>query len=177
DDAVEPTEKGKAPLLRRKGLSRPVAEGVKRCPAALEFSQNRNAMRQRTGNHLVKARAPGANQRLLVGVARDKLGFGLGEKPSSVLALIPVRGAYRCKEVLHRRLIAVEQLAVQVARVPIDEDATKIEHDHRSFGHSQITQRSIDASRQVEGGTLQERHTLLDALQGRHHRILVLDAE
>ncbi len=51
----------------------------------------------------------------------------LGEGPPGVLALVPFGGADRGEEMLHRRLVAVEELAIQVSRVPVEQHAAQIE--------------------------------------------------
>ena len=54
----------------------------------------------------------------------------LGPGSSGVLVCVPFRGGHLGKERLH--LVGViEQLPVQVARVPIDQDAAEVE-DHRA---------------------------------------------
>ena len=46
---------------------------------------------------------------------------------AGVLPLVPLLGAYRGEELLHRRLVAAEELAVEVARIPLEEHAADIE--------------------------------------------------
>src|SRR5260370_41711567 len=63
DGAVEPGEERKASSLRREGLGRPVAEGVKRRAAAPKFSPNGNALLPGPRGHFFEARPPRAGQR------------------------------------------------------------------------------------------------------------------
>ena len=51
----------------------------------------------------------------------------LGEGAPGVLALVPFGGADGGEEMLHRRVVAVEELAIQVSRVPVEEHAAEIE--------------------------------------------------
>ena len=58
---------------------------------------------------------------------RDRLRPG----PARILATVPLGRADRREEVLHRGFVAVEQRPVQVARVPVDQDAAEVEDDSR----------------------------------------------
>jgi len=52
-----------------------------------------------------------------------------GKGPAGVLAAVPFMRADGGEEMLHRHLVAGEQLAVEVAGIPVDQHAAKIEHD------------------------------------------------
>ena len=60
-------------------------------------------------------------------MAGGQLGAGFGDAFAAVLFLVPGRGAHLGEEVLHRSHVACEQLAVQVARVPVNEDPAQVE--------------------------------------------------
>ena len=68
----------------------------------------------------------------MLGVALDQLAT-LGEGPAPVLLGVPLRGADGGQELLHRGLVG-QQLAVEVARVPVDQDPAQVEH-HRLDRH------------------------------------------
>ena len=52
-----------------------------------------------------------------------------GPRTAGVLLGIPVLGADGGQEVLHGRVVPVEQAAVEVARIPVDEHAAQVEDD------------------------------------------------
>ena len=52
-----------------------------------------------------------------------------GKRPADVLATVPFVRADGGKEMLHRRLVAGEPLAVEVTGDPVDQHAAEIEHD------------------------------------------------
>jgi hypothetical protein len=54
-----------------------------------------------------------------------------GERTTAVHLLVPRRRADLGKEAFHRRPVSGEQLAVEVAWVPVDEDATDVEEPSR----------------------------------------------
>ena len=106
----------------------------------------------------------------------------LGEAAPGVLALVPFRRADRSEEVLHRRLVAVEQLAIEVSRVPVDQDAAEIEDDDAALcvrcNHE--VRRSVRCKagpRPPDKDVAQEGDGFLDAFERRQHRILVLDGK
>ena len=52
-----------------------------------------------------------------------------GKGPAGVLATVPFVRADGSEEMLHRHLIAGEQLAVEVTGIPVDQNAAEIEYD------------------------------------------------
>jgi len=50
----------------------------------------------------------------------------LGPRSPGILMRVPLRGRYLGKEVLHLVRI-IEELPIEIARVPIDEDAAQVE--------------------------------------------------
>ena len=117
---VEPGQELEALALRRKGLRRPVGDarrsGTSRC---LSSASTSTVPSIGAGDHLVEARAPSLDQLALVGVTRHQLARRLGERAPGILALVPLRRADVGEEILHRRVVAVEQLAVEMARIPV----------------------------------------------------------
>ena len=82
------------------------------------------------------------------------LGFqqagAFGKRPAGVLATVPFVRADGGEKMLHRCLVAGEQLAVEVTGIPVDQDAAEIEHNditgrlrHRSR-YSPIFRRTIN---------------------------------
>src|SRR3954469_3964867 len=55
--------------------------------------------------------------------------FSLSKRSAAILLPVPVRRANMRQEVLHRREIAVEQAAVEIARIPVNQDAAQIKDD------------------------------------------------
>ena len=52
----------------------------------------------------------------------------LSKAAPDILAAVPFMGAHRCKEMFHRRFVAGEELAVEMPRVPINQNAAEVEH-------------------------------------------------
>ena len=79
------------------------------------------------GHHFAEALAERFDQLALMGVHGDELGDSIGEAAARVLMLVPFLGAHRGEKILHRRFVAGEELAVEVARIPFEQDATQVE--------------------------------------------------
>jgi len=84
----------------------------------------------RAAEGLRPARAICLDQRALVGEARGQHLDGFGPRPAGILGRVPVLRRDLGKEALHGCRI-LEQRAVQVARIPVDEDTAEIEDDRR----------------------------------------------
>ncbi len=73
----------------------------------------------------------------------------LRRRSGRVLLLVPLDGAYLGEEILHRRFVAGEQLAVEVARIPVDQHAAEIEDDDaaawRRVRHGALSQAATGA--------------------------------
>mgnify|MGYP003693920099 CR=1 FL=1 len=80
------------------------------------------------------------------GVRRDELGVRVGEGAAGILPLVPLDSAHVGEELLHRALVAGEELAVQEARIPAEQNAADIEHDdaplRRRCGHFDASSRT-----------------------------------
>jgi hypothetical protein len=57
---------------------------------------------------------------------------GLSDRAPAVVALVPLHRAHLFEEAIHR-LFVVEQLAVEVAGIPVKQDTADVE-DHRLDG-------------------------------------------
>ena len=64
----------------------------------------------------------------LVRMARRELRERFGEGTAGVLPLVPLARANLREELLHRGFVG-EKLAIQVARVPVEQHAAQVEHD------------------------------------------------
>lgn len=62
----------------------------------------------------------------MFGKAGAALGHCLGPGAAEILLMVPFGRADVAEKVLHRRGVTIEQPAVEVARVPIDQDPAKI---------------------------------------------------
>src|SRR5262249_35452831 len=61
----------------------------------------------------------------------------IGTAATGVLIAVPFGGANRCQEILHRRLVAAKQPAIEMSRVPVDQDPAEIEdHDIAHCRHA-----------------------------------------
>jgi hypothetical protein len=128
DDAIEPREEREAAALAGERLGRPIGERVERHPAATQFLRDRQRVVERAGNHLVEAVTPRLDQVPLVRMTRHQRGDRLVEGTAGVLPRIPFAGAHLGQEALHRGLVAGKQLAVEVPRIPVEQDAAQVEH-------------------------------------------------
>ena len=72
----------------------------------------------------------------MLGMARDKLRHALGEGPAAVHLQVPGRRADAGEEILPRRLLG-DELAVEMARVPADQDIADVE-DGDGCGHGDL---------------------------------------
>src|SRR5205085_9422955 len=125
--AVEPRQEREALALRRKSLRGPVGDRIERHTALFELGEHFHRAFDRTGDELAEALAESFDQLDLVGMLRKQRARALGERPAGVLALVPFGGADGGEEILHRSLIAVEELAIQVARIPVEQYAAQVE--------------------------------------------------
>src|SRR6185437_16475726 len=82
--------------------------------------------------HLVEAGEPSVDEIGLPRVLGLEQRGGGGEAAPGILALVPCLGADGGEKFLHRRLVAGEEAAVEMTRVPVDEDAAEIEDDDRA---------------------------------------------
>jgi protein-S-isoprenylcysteine O-methyltransferase Ste14 len=57
------------------------------------------------------------------------------KRPPGVLLLVPRRSTDRGEKVFHRRVVSIEQLAVQVTWIPIDHHPTKVEDCYTIMRH------------------------------------------
>src|SRR6266545_1863877 len=128
DQTVEPGQEREALPGQGEGLGRPVAQRVHRDAGGTQLGQQRHRPRDVAAEHLPPALVVGGDGRRLGGVACGQLGDRAGERTAAVLLGVPLRGGDGGQELLHRRLVA-EQLAVQVAGVPVDQHPAKVEHD------------------------------------------------
>src|SRR5437588_12246017 len=76
------------------------------------------------GDRLVEALAERLDQFDLVGMVRQQLPCRLGKASARVLPLVPFRRANVGQEMLHRCVVAVEELPIEEARVPPEQHAT-----------------------------------------------------
>src|SRR5215831_18271393 len=67
----------------------------------------------------------------MMGVTRSEKSAALGKGTSCILLLVPGLCADRGQKALHGSFIAAQELAVQVAWIPIDQDAAEIENGSR----------------------------------------------
>jgi len=131
---MEPAEEIEALERRREGLGRKIAEQVERRAARSELGQNLDRAGDRAGHHFVKAGTIGIDQLGFVGMLGLQEARSLGEATSRILAAVPFMGTYRCQKLFHRRLVAGEELAVEVPRVPVNQHAAQVEHHDAAAG-------------------------------------------
>jgi hypothetical protein len=105
---------------------------VQLAAGVLELGQERHGAIDFARDHLAPAREVRFDHRALVGMARRRLLDGHREAAPAILLLVPGGMADLGEKPLHGGLV-VEQLAVQVTRIPVDQHATQIVHDDRPF--------------------------------------------
>ena len=83
----------------------------------------------------------GTDRSLVIGVVLDEKGHRLVPVPTAILLEVPFAGADCREEPFHPSLV-VEELAVEIARIPAQQDIADIEYDRRGFrtlkAHPQI---------------------------------------
>src|SRR5262249_32249013 len=52
-----------------------------------------------------------------------------GKAAAGVLPSVPFMRADRCEKMFHRGLITGEEFAIEMARIPLDQDTAEVEHD------------------------------------------------
>src|SRR5271155_2697521 len=154
-NSPEPAEKRKALQRRRIGFGRPVGEPVERDAAIAELGQDLDRAGDRASDHLVEAVAIGVDQLGLVGMLGLQQSGAFGKAAAGVLAAVPFMCAHRRKKMLHPRLVAGKQLAVEVPRVPVDQNPAEVEyHDAAPRPcHSSGGLRCGNGASQVEHGS------------------------
>ena len=73
----------------------------------------------------------------MLGVDRDQLGDGVGPGAPAILLVVP-RGRRDLGEEPLQLVRVVDELPVEVPRVPVDQDRAEIEHDGRRRRHESI---------------------------------------
>src|SRR6516164_5287029 len=126
--AAEPAKKIEALQRRREGLGRKIAEAVERRAAFAQFGEDLDRAGDRSGHHFIEAGAIGVDHLGLVGVLEPEQTRAFGKAAPGILATVPLMGADIGQEMLHRRLVAREKLAVKMARIPIDQHTADIEN-------------------------------------------------
>ncbi|MCW0447689.1 hypothetical protein NB706_000523 [Xanthomonas sacchari] len=152
--AFEPLQERIALACDREGLVRPVGQCVQPHALPAQFVQHCHRGVQRAAQHLRPARVVGGDHRRMRRMQRAQFGHRLLPWPPGILTLVPLRAAHLAQEGFHRCLV-VEQTAVQITRVPVDEDAAKIEYHGVQVGcgrrggcggHDKLQEREGDAA-------------------------------
>ena len=129
EDTPEPAEKVEARDRSRIGLGRKVGEAVERSASFIQLGEDLDRAGDRPRHHFVEAGAIGVDQLGLVGMLALEQAGAFGEAAAGILTAVPLMGAHGRKKTLHHRLVAREELAVEMSRVPIDQHTAQIE-DH-----------------------------------------------
>ncbi len=91
----------------------------------------------RARGHFLMAMRERVDQRIVAGMLALQFRAGLGERAAGIVLQMPRHGADLGEEALHRGIVTVEQLAIEMARVPVEQDSAEIE-DH-GFRHGHVT--------------------------------------
>ena len=68
-------------------------------------------------------------------MAGGQLGTGLRDAAAEIMRGVPLRRAHFGQELLHRGLVAVEQLAVEMTGIPVQQHPAEIEHHGADTAH------------------------------------------
>ena len=129
DGAVEPAQKWKSLFPKRVRLPLHVREPVARDPGRLQGRQEFDGPFDRSGDHLLASSRPRPDELGLVGVRLHERRACLFGRHPEVVRVMPLHRANLGQKAFHRRVVAAEQLPVQVAGVPVEQDAAEVEND------------------------------------------------
>ncbi len=128
DGAIEPTEKRKTGESEWIGLRLHVGEGIARQPGRFHGSEDVERSFVDASHHLLAALRPGPDQLGQFGMLSDQFGTRRLGRYAPIVGVVPGGRADLGEEPLHLRLV-VEQAAVEVPGVPVQQDAAQVEHD------------------------------------------------
>ena len=132
------------------------------------------------GNHLVESPAERLDQMRLVGVPGKQLGDRFGERAACILPLVPFLGADVGEERFHCRSSPAKSLRYRWRGFQLQQHAAEIEDDDAAAcrtGAPAPHAATHARARLVGEHATQQRDRFLDALDGAHRRIFVLDAD
>ena len=142
DDALEqrhPLE----PVEHVQHVGRHVREHEQPEPVGVQLTEELGGAGDLAGDHVVVPVVPEADRRVVLGVQGDQLRDRLGHRAAAVVLGVPRPRAHLGEEPLHLVLVG-QHLPVQVARVPVDQDAAEVEDDGLQAAiHSSTTRSSI----------------------------------
>ena len=87
------------------------------------------------GHHFIEPSIEGVNQLGFVRVLLLQQPSGVGDEATRILAAVPFLRADGRQEMLHRRFVTIEQLAVEIAGIPIDEDPAEVKDHYVAMTH------------------------------------------
>src|SRR5580704_1320923 len=128
DNALELAQEGEAGKGLLIFLARKIGEREKPDAFLLQGREERDAGRDLARDHLLPALVEGPDLALPFRVARDELPHGLGEGAAAILLQIPGGRADIREKPLHALFVG-EEVAVEMAGVPIEEDVADVEND------------------------------------------------
>src|SRR4029077_8373083 len=128
DDPLELAQEGKAEKGLVIFLPREIRQRKQPDAFFLQLRQELDAARDFTSDRLVPALVERPNLALPFRMARDELPHGLGEGAAAILLQIPGRRADIRKEPLHALFVG-EELAVEMAGIPVEQDVADVEND------------------------------------------------
>ena len=96
-----------------------VAQRVTGHSAGPELRQHLDAAVDGAGHHFFVAFGPGVDHFGLARVLRGQFGACLSRRSAQVLLCVPGRGADMSQKVVHSGYVGAEELAVEMARVPV----------------------------------------------------------
>lgn len=94
----------------------------------VQVAHDRRGARHLAGHHVVVAAVPQRDRIGVLGVQRRQLGDGLGHGAAEVVLGVPRPRAHLGEEPLDL-VVGRQHLAVEVARVPVEEHPAEVEDD------------------------------------------------
>src|SRR5262249_20419542 len=119
---------------------REIAQTVEWRTALAQLGEDLDRAGDGSGHHFIEAGAISVDHLGLVGMLEPEQTRAFGKAAPGILTTVPLMGADIGQKMLHRRLVAGKQLAVEMPKVPIDQHTADIEDHHASarFDHSPV---------------------------------------
>ena len=102
----------------------------------MQIGQNIHRPADRPGHHLVEPAIEGVDQLGVVRVLLFQQPSRVRDEAAGILATVPFLGADGSQKMLHGGFVTVKQLAVEVARIPIDQHPAEVKDYNVTMVHA-----------------------------------------
>ncbi len=134
DNVIEQVEEIISLVRTRKGLCRPVAQTVKPIARSFELAQDSDCTRDGSSNRIDPVIVVRLDEMRIVRKLLGKDGNPFSEGTTLILLQIPIQEINFFEKALHRFGVIGEEALIEIARVPGQQDVTKIENDRLGRG-------------------------------------------